>query len=366
MERILVSNRYTTLNTSELHFDPDNPRLPDTLDASNDSEVIDWMLEDAGLIELMGSIATKGYFPAEPLLVMPADDHNGYWVLEGNRRLAAVKLLLEPNMAPRRRAAVAEMAKVLDDSSKLETLPVALFKERSDVTDYLGYRHITGIKQWEPEAKARYLQKLYKSHMAQQGGAVYKYIARLIGSKQDYVKRLLGALELYTRARDLKVPNLGDDISFSLLTLALNYTTIVEFLGLENLDHESFDNLKDENLTLLAGWLYAENPSLNRTALGDSRNMKYLATAVGHPQGVAALSRGATAEDAALATLDPSDMVLRAIRSSKRNLLSAQAILHRVEVTDAVLTAIEETGQIARGLSVLARDRYQENKATDA
>src|SRR4051794_11589037 len=121
------------LAIEELHFDPFNPRLPAHVDGSDDQAVLDWMLQDAGLVELMGSIAVKGYFPAEPLLVMPAQGRDGYWVLEGNRRLAAVLLLLEPVRSPRRRNAVIQMSEQTQNPEGLRSLPCAIFGERAEV-----------------------------------------------------------------------------------------------------------------------------------------------------------------------------------------------------------------------------------------
>src|SRR5882762_9376812 len=89
-----------------LLFDPDNPRFPSTLNGEDEDEVLDWMLKDATIVELMGSIGEQGYFPGEPLLVVPAKKGGKYYVVEGNRRLSAVKLLLKPNLAPTKKKSV--------------------------------------------------------------------------------------------------------------------------------------------------------------------------------------------------------------------------------------------------------------------
>ena len=103
-----------------LEFDPENPRLPASVDRSDPSAVLRWMLEDASTLELMGSIGAQGYFAGEPLLTVR---RNGSWiVVEGNRRVAAVKLLLHPEEAPSRRRAVAQ---VVDASkSRPRNLPI--------------------------------------------------------------------------------------------------------------------------------------------------------------------------------------------------------------------------------------------------
>ncbi|KZM33684.1 ParB N-terminal domain-containing protein [Oerskovia enterophila] len=355
---------FRTIAVDELLFDPLNPRIPNSLDAGDDQAVLDWMLEDAGLVELMGSIATKGFFPAEPLLVIPGD-LGKFLVLEGNRRLAAVKLLREPSLAPRRKIAVQQMANAVANADTLENLPCAVFQDRSDVLDYLGYRHITGIKQWEPAAKARYMQTLYDAHVTTQGDQVYRYIARLIGSKQDYVKRLLGALRLHERIAGPSGQSGVANTSFSLLTLALNYTSITEFLGLDSLDQSSFDSVDEGRLLQLSRWLYTTDPIRDRTQLGDSRNMRLLAAAVSTTGGIAALERGDTAEEAARASIDPSELFRQSIRSARDRLISAQAVLHTVSVTDSILSSLEELEEIASQIGALARRKQRRDRESD-
>ena len=350
----------------QLHFDPLNPRLPNSVDGSDDQAVLEWMLQDAGLIELMGSIAVKGYFPAEPLLVMPAQGRDGYWVLEGNRRVAAVLLLLEPTRAPRRKNAVMQMTEQSIDRLALRELPCAVFKQREEVLDYLGYRHITGIKQWEPAAKARYLESLYEEHLPDAGEAVYRRIARIIGSRADYVMRLLGALRLYETVLAARPGELTeDDVSFSLLTLALNYSNIVGYLGLESLTQQSFAELDHERVRDLANWMYVDQPSLGRTQLGESRNMKLLAAAVGHEGGLEALQRGETVEEAARATVDVSDLFLRSLRVARDRILAAQALLHRADVSTEGLHLLEELEDLLAQLNVLARRRARRGERDD-
>ena len=181
---------------SDLRFDPGNPRIPTDVDPTDEQAVLDWMLQDAGLVELMGSIAVNGFFPAEPLLITPAETGSGYWVLEGNRRLAAVKLLLEPDRAPRRKAAVAVAAAEISDRDALMRLPCVAFGTRREVLDYLGYRHITGIKSGSRRPRPDICVNFITSTSSAVVSDVYRKIARIIGSRSDYVMRLLGSLRL--------------------------------------------------------------------------------------------------------------------------------------------------------------------------
>jgi len=156
-----ASKSVTSIPVSKLHFDPNNPRLPSSVDGKDENNVLEWMLKEATLIELMGSIGETGYSMGEPLLVVPKqDDNTHYYVVEGNRRLAAVKLLSNPETAPIRKVQVKEAAE--STKHKPLELPAIVYPQRADITYYLGYRHITGVKPWDPLAKAKYAADLFE------------------------------------------------------------------------------------------------------------------------------------------------------------------------------------------------------------
>ena len=102
-----ISN-ITMIPLSNLLFDPENPRLPKEFRGNRDEQaIIKHMLRDESLIELMKSIGQTGYSASEPLLVVPESEK--YIVVEGNRRLAALKLLSNPELAVIRRKSVDEV-----------------------------------------------------------------------------------------------------------------------------------------------------------------------------------------------------------------------------------------------------------------
>src|SRR5437588_164823 len=110
-ESELESERVEFIALDVLHFDPRNPRFPTrkSLDVSAERQVLEWMLDDATIIELMKSIGESGYFEVEPLLVIAKPKEQGHFlVIEGNRRLAALILLNYPQRAPIKKQAVLE------------------------------------------------------------------------------------------------------------------------------------------------------------------------------------------------------------------------------------------------------------------
>ena len=92
--------------------------------------------------------------------------------------------------------------------------------------------------------------------------------------------------------------------------------------------------------------MYVKDPERDRTQLGESRNMKLLATAIQKPAGVESLRRGELVEDAVRASLDIGDVVLRSIKEATSRLLGAQSMLHRIDNAEVVAQAIEGLSNI--------------------
>src|SRR5260370_23417049 len=86
-------------------FDGKSPRLAEfglSEDASQ-FQILQTLWKHMAIQEIAMSIAHSGYFNHEPLFV-EAGPGNKFVVIEGNRRLAAVNLLLKPELRERLRA----------------------------------------------------------------------------------------------------------------------------------------------------------------------------------------------------------------------------------------------------------------------
>lgn len=288
------------MEVERLHFDPDNPRFPKSVDGTDATSVLRFMLADANLIDLMRSIAAQGFFPGEPLLVSPEPGHDRNWrVIEGNRRLAATLLLREPARAPTRREAVRSVSSFM--SFDLEALPCLQFRDRPSILRHLGYRHVTGIKEWHPLAKARYLLQRYDELLGAQADR-YKELARTIGSRADYVGRLLTALAIYEAIEGeiyYAISGLTEEtLDFSLLSSVLAYENIVRFLGIETAQSADLSGLRRGPLESLTRWVFERGPD-GRTKLGESRNIRLLADVVASPRALEVLVAGAPLATAA-------------------------------------------------------------------
>lgn len=83
----------TKVPTEQLCLDRLNPRLLGESKNESDEAIIARLYRAAELDELLQSITANGYLDIEPLIVIHHPDGSGYIVLEGNRRLAALRLL---------------------------------------------------------------------------------------------------------------------------------------------------------------------------------------------------------------------------------------------------------------------------------
>lgn len=313
----------------QLHFDPENPRLPQKLKRAPERDVLEYLLLECNLIELMLSIGEQGYFEGEPLLVVARANGGGYEVVEGNRRLGAMKLLqpIEPPVMPKQ----VDMARLAATHFPI-VVPALEFASRDDILSYLGYKHITGIKEWNAIAKARYLQQLRRRYGPDNAEA-HKALAREIGSKSSYVAKLLTGLSLIERARDsgllTRIKVAEDDLPFSLLTTAIGYEHICQFIGLGNSSDVDAANIKEPELDELFTWIF--DKSRGATKLGDSRNLDKLARIVSHETALLELRRGTTLEQADLFTSGPLDAVRGLMVEAENRIISAQSTLSIVD-----------------------------------
>ena len=147
------------VKVSDLAFDLKNPRLPEFNLGNNptEAEVIRILWEAMDVKELVLSIAASGFFQHEPLIVAQEDGKN--IVIEGNRRLAAAKVLLEPAIAEDLEADAPDITEPAKEA--LRELP-AISSTRKDAWRYLGFKHVNGPAKWSSYAKSRYIADVHR------------------------------------------------------------------------------------------------------------------------------------------------------------------------------------------------------------
>ena len=363
----------TEISIDCLRLDPDNPRLPSRLGRGREDRILHWMLVNSSVTDLIRSIGEQGYFNGEPLLVVPLDDSN-YTVVEGNRRLAALKLLRDPARATFRKATISTL--VDEAREKIpSTVPCIIYDSRDEILEYLGFRHVTGIKSWGPLSKARYLQDLSTSAQYEnvEGDEKYRQLAKVIGSRMDYVKRILAGLKLYDDIAQQGFYNIEKldetTLSFSLITTALANRHIVEFLGLESAQDLTQSDLNHPQLEELTRWAFERDHDGN-TRLGESRRIKDLNRVVEKPAALEQFRKGRSLDEALIYTGLPVESYRLLLQKAKTNISDAQIQLNQVReglteydevILDDINILIQDVSNILKGRLEQFRDADKEN-----
>jgi len=155
------------IKVSDLLLDVRNPRH-DTL--SDQTETLREIIRDqkGKLIKLIQDIIDNGIDPSALIIAVPSEDiKNMFIVLEGNRRVAALKLLSAPAMAT-----LGTDNKTIDkiksfsktyNLNPIEALTCVVFKQREDANHWIELRHTgenegRGLVTWRAKEKARFNQ----------------------------------------------------------------------------------------------------------------------------------------------------------------------------------------------------------------
>ncbi|MDL9944597.1 ParB N-terminal domain-containing protein [Gordonia sp. ABSL11-1] len=345
-----MTPEYREIPLEDLTFDPQNPRFPTHVDGEDQNDVLSFMLRDAGLIDLMRSIASQGFFPGEPLLVCPAGGGGtSFQVIEGNRRLAATKLLADPQAAPTKSRSVQTVAG--SAKSEVRRLPCLVFEGRNDILKHLGYRHVTGIKEWDPLAKARYLDQRYGESEGESTER-FKELARSIGSRSDYVGRLLCSLTIYNFASEhdfFDIAGLTEQsVEFSLISSVLAYSNVVEYLGLESSQDLRSETLNRSHVENIFTWIFRKGPR-GRTVLGESRNIRKLSEVIANDNALRLLEQGASLSSA-FEQIESSREFLEYVENAHQALVLARGALPNESLDEPAMEAVGRVADLSSRL----------------
>ena len=282
------------VRVDELYFDARNARLIDALRESGGSptqdEILTVLWREFAVDEIALSIAANGYFPQEPLFA--AREGGQLVVVEGNRRLAAVRLLLDAGL--RRKVGATDLPEIdKRRRAELSELPVVECK-REAVWQYIGFKHVNGPQSWQSLAKAEYIAWVHNTL-----GVALDEIANRIGDQHATVRRLYRSLMALEQAEVAGVFDRRDrskrHFSFSHLYTGLDYTNIQKFTGVAgdgSFKKRPVPKSKVRQFGELCLWLYGSK-SRGRPPVVQTQNpdLRYLDEVLGTENGTAALRR---------------------------------------------------------------------------
>lgn len=234
-------NSTTKVPVETLRFDRCNPRLIRQDTEASDEFIIAQLYRSAELDELLQSVSTNGYLDIEPLIVMAASNGTGdLIVLEGNRRLATLRLLREESLAGRIRAseklpiAVPQVNDALRAS--FDEVSVYRVETREAARSFIGFKHINGTAKWDSYAKAKFAAAWYADANINANISLGE-IAKAIGDRHDTIKRMVSAIYVLEQAKEKDQFDLEDrstkKLNFSHLYTALSRSQYMEYLGID-------------------------------------------------------------------------------------------------------------------------------------
>ena len=250
-----------------LSLDPDNPRLVLDSSLATDDEIIGKLYRIADLDELIQSISANGYMDIEPLIVyLDPENNEKFIVIEGNRRLATIKLFNDPELKEKIKKRLGFSINVPNLEGKikrsLENVTVYRVSNREESRQFVGFKHINGTAKWSSYAKAKFAADWYRDKP--ENGL--QHIAEMIGDQHNTVRRMVFAIYVLEQAEDKKLFFIQDrntkNFGFSHLYIALTRSDYLQFLGLDERwsDYEIKDNPvpkdKENNLKELLLWIY--------------------------------------------------------------------------------------------------------------
>ncbi len=211
------------LAPSVIDLDAENPRL----ELESDAEQVDIrlrLLESEDIVELAKDIVNfGGLIPSETCVVI----RNGkrFVVLEGNRRICACQLLLNPNLIPKeyRRAFPTDITDSLRNS--ISKISVSISPDRESAEPLLTRLHVGASKKaWRPLAKMRRAARLLDKNYT------IGDIADQLGDSEARVRRLIRGYKIYQFGLGL---GWTDEESGKLASEALDVTAFIRFFELD-------------------------------------------------------------------------------------------------------------------------------------
>jgi hypothetical protein len=188
---------------------------------------------------LVTSILNNGFLKHELMIVAPYDATT-YLVLEGNRRLAAVRTIIK--------AKTEKLNGVLPSIvESLQTLPcfvlsgepiggdearLAQYRRASEI--YIGMRHLMGAKSWEPASRYE-----FEANLVMRDGWSPTQVADRFGREKSHVLRDLKAQRLYQNFRQYEKKNsITHKLTYNAFAQAARAKVIMDWLEWSDEDYE--------------------------------------------------------------------------------------------------------------------------------
>jgi hypothetical protein len=210
---------------ADLHIDLKNPRVPNE-EFSSETGAIRYLVDHVDVNELVQSIGRSGWLDFEPLIVLKPDNI----VIEGNRRLAALRLIVDKRLREEIRFRLPDGVVDVELPGRFRVFYV---ENRRQARDFIGFKHINGAFKWDSFAKAKYAAEWLDDDPE----ATVKDVSERLGDSHNTVLRLVNGYRVLLQAERLgfstRATTAPRGFSFSHLYTALPSPSVRSFLGID-------------------------------------------------------------------------------------------------------------------------------------
>lgn len=309
------------LSVAALDLDPDNPRL-DRERLADQRAIAHEIIRKYRAVDLAESVAEHGYFNSEPLIAVRSGSR--YTVLEGNRRLAALKGLRDPELAGDGTAAGERqveqwrrLASLADEHGRLpQVVPVMVVTTKAEAWPIIGFRHIAGVQTWDPHAKATFIVERV-DESSRTDNEAFADVAQLTGERVTAIRSQYRNWWVLDQARRDGDDELVDRAqgAFGVFTRAMSSVAIRSFIGApapaDMSRGDTSPATHPENLPVLLRWLYGDDEEGSGKVIEESRDLRDLATVLAVPQAVGVLRKSGSLTEAVLASGAPREGLVK-------------------------------------------------------
>lgn len=237
------------VNVTELNLDLQNPRVPKHVKDHNDvGQIRNYLLEKEDVLRIARSIAYNGYHRSAVAIV--CEENSKLVVLDGNRRLAACQLLLNPELAPdaRDRKELEVLSKSFNKHN-LESIKIAISPSRKEAEKEIWDIHVNQLlKPWQVLQKLRMYRNLIDSNEYDINIASFEYGISASKFEQELAKlyfyeQILGQLKIGKEEEELLSSGFN---KIDRLILSSNGKKLLNY-SIDNKGNINFQNKKESD-----------------------------------------------------------------------------------------------------------------------